>query len=130
MAEIIDKVNDLFKGELTESDKLVYVNDVIKGKLLESEVLMQQAANNTKEQFSNSPDLASSILNAMDAFAWPPRSYIEALREKVKARGKRGTCLVNACRLIALSASFSDTLQTPRGMSCLYLIDSATSNME
>jgi type I restriction enzyme R subunit len=40
----------------------------IKGKLLESDVLVQQAANNTKEQFSNSPDLASGIMNAiMDA---------------------------------------------------------------
>ena len=55
--EIIEKVNDLFAGELTEQDKLVYVNDVIKGKLLESETLQQQAANNTKEQFANSPDL-------------------------------------------------------------------------
>jgi type I restriction enzyme, R subunit len=31
---------------------------------------MQQAANNSKEQFANSPDLANGILNAiMDAFA-------------------------------------------------------------
>jgi hypothetical protein len=62
-------VNDLFEGELTEDDKLVYVNNVIKGKLLESDVLVQQASN-TKEQFSNSPDLANGILNAiMDTFA-------------------------------------------------------------
>ncbi len=70
LAEIIAKVNDLFDGELTEDDKLVYVNNVIKGKLLESETLVQQASNNTKEQFANSPDLANGILNAvMDAFA-------------------------------------------------------------
>jgi type I restriction enzyme R subunit len=70
LAEIIEKVNDLFDGELTEDDKLVYVNNVIKGKLLEPEVLVQQAASNTKEQFANSPDLANGILNAiMDAFA-------------------------------------------------------------
>ena len=70
LVEIIAKVNDLFEGELTEDDKLVYVNNVIKGKLLESDVLVQQASNNTKEQFSNSPDLASGILNAiMDALA-------------------------------------------------------------
>ena len=68
LAEIIAKVNDLFDGELTEDDKLVYVNNVIKGKLLESDVLVQQARNNTKEQFSNSPDLPTSMLNAiMDA---------------------------------------------------------------
>ncbi len=70
LAEIIAKVNDLFDGELTDDDKLVYVNNVIKGKLLESETLVQQAGNNTKEQFANSPDLANGILNAvMDAFA-------------------------------------------------------------
>ena len=63
--EIIEKVNDLFAGELTEQDKLVYVNDVIKGKLLESETLQQQAANNTKEQFANSPDLKNELLNAI-----------------------------------------------------------------
>ena len=57
LAEIIAKVNDLFEGELTEDDKLVYVNNVIKGKLLESDILVQQATNNTKEQFANSPDL-------------------------------------------------------------------------
>ena len=69
--EIIEKVNDLFKGELTENDKLVYVNNVIMGKLLESETLVKQAANNTKEQFANSPDLkrklVEAIISAFDA---------------------------------------------------------------
>jgi type I restriction enzyme R subunit len=65
LKEIIQKVNDLFEGELTEQDKLVYVNNVIKGKLLESEVLKQQAANNTKEQFANSPDLKKELMNAI-----------------------------------------------------------------
>jgi type I restriction enzyme R subunit len=63
--EIIEKVNDLFQGELTDQDKLVYVNNVIKGKLLESERLRQQATNNTKEQFANSPDLKTELLNAI-----------------------------------------------------------------
>lgn len=68
--EIIEKVNVLFQGELTDDDKLVYVNNVLKGKLLESEILVQQANNNTKEQFANSPDLTKEIINAiMDAFA-------------------------------------------------------------
>lgn len=65
MAELIQKVNDLFAGELTEKDKLVYVNHVIKGKLLESQTLQQQAASNTKEQFGSSPDLNSELLNAI-----------------------------------------------------------------
>lgn len=63
--EIIERVNDLFQGELTDQDKLVYVNNVIRGKLLESETLRQQAASNTKEQFANSPDLKSELLNAI-----------------------------------------------------------------
>lgn len=71
LSEIIEKVNDLFQGELTDNDKLVYVNNVIMGKLLESETLRQQATNNTKEQFANSPDLknelVNAIINALDA---------------------------------------------------------------
>ena len=63
--EIIQKVNDLFDGELTDQDKLVYVNNVIKGKLMESEILQQQASNNTKQQFSNSPDLQRELMNAI-----------------------------------------------------------------
>jgi type I restriction enzyme R subunit len=70
LTAIISKVNDLFDGDLTENDKLVYVNNAIKGKLLESEVLVQQASNNTKEQFANSPDLTSEIMNAIiDVYA-------------------------------------------------------------
>src|SRR5690606_2184464 len=65
LLEIIEKLNDVFKGELTDHDKLVYVNDVLKGKLLESETLQDQAANNTKEQFANSPDLNSALMNAI-----------------------------------------------------------------
>lgn len=70
LAEIIAKVNELFEGELTDEDKLVYVNHVLKSKLLESETLVQQAMNNTKEQFANSPDLSNGLLYAiMDALS-------------------------------------------------------------
>ena len=65
MAELIEKLNELFGADTTEQDQLVYVNHVIKGKLLESETLQQQAANNTKEQFANSPDLKTELLNAI-----------------------------------------------------------------
>lgn len=67
LREIIVKVNTLFEGELTDQDKLVYVNNVIKGKLLESETLKEQAPNNTKEQFANSPDLKHELVNAIIA---------------------------------------------------------------
>ena len=87
LAEIIDKVNDLFQGELTDDDKLVYVNNVLKGKLLESQILVQQAGNNTKEQFANSPDLNSELMNAiMDAFAAHSAMSKQALdSEKVRS---------------------------------------------
>lgn len=65
LEEIIATVNDLFEGELSDDDKLVYVNNVIKTKLMESDTLVEQAANNTKEQFANSPDLAQGIMNAI-----------------------------------------------------------------
>lgn len=68
LGEIIAKVNELFGADTTEGDKLIYVNEVIKGKLMESDTLVQQAVNNSKEQFANSPDLAHELLNAiMDA---------------------------------------------------------------
>ena len=67
LTEIIEKVNELFEGELTDDDKLIYVNNVLKGKLLENETLRQQAASNTKARFLASPDLNDAVLDA--AFA-------------------------------------------------------------
>lgn len=86
LAEIIARVNDLFEGDLTDDDKLVYVNNVLKGKLLESGVLVQQASNNTKEQFANSPDLSNELMNAiMDAFTAHTTMSKQALNsEKVR----------------------------------------------
>ncbi|WP_321927858.1 type I restriction endonuclease subunit R [Paraburkholderia guartelaensis] len=67
--EIIQKVNGLFEGELTNDDQLVYVNGALKGKLLENELLVQQAASNSKEQFASSPDLKDALIHAIiDAF--------------------------------------------------------------
>lgn len=64
LAEIIEKVNDLFTGDITDQDKLSYVNSVV-GKLLESKTLQRQAQNNSKEQMSNSPDLGRELTNAV-----------------------------------------------------------------
>lgn len=87
LGEIISKVNDLFEGQLTEDDRLVYVNNVIKGKLLESKTLVQQASNNTKEQFANSPDLSNELMNAiMDALTAHNTMSKQALEsEKVRS---------------------------------------------
>jgi type I restriction enzyme, R subunit len=86
LGEIIARVNNLFEGALTDDDKLIYVNNVLKGKLLESETLVQQAASNTKEQFSNSPDLIKELMNAiMDAFSAHSTMSMQALdSEKVR----------------------------------------------
>src|SRR5690606_35084547 len=86
LAEILNKVNDLFEGELTDDDKLVYVNNVLKGKLLESAILIQQASSNTKEQFANSPDLSKELMNAIiDAFTAHSTMSKQALdSEKVR----------------------------------------------
>jgi hypothetical protein len=69
MAELIEKLNDLFGADTTEQDKLSYVNGTLFGKVMESATLMQQAANNSREQFANSPDLAQELKNAvMDSY--------------------------------------------------------------
>ena len=57
LSEIIERLNELFTGDLTDDDKVNYVGTVLKGKLLESKQLQQQALSNSKEQFKSSPDL-------------------------------------------------------------------------
>jgi type I restriction enzyme R subunit len=99
LEEIITKVNDLFEGDLTEDDRLVYVNNVIKGKLLESMILVQQAANNTKEQFASSPDLSNELLNAiMDALAAHNTMSKQAL-ESERVRGGLRDILLGPAQL-------------------------------
>ena len=86
LAEIIQRMNDLFEGDLTDGDQLVYANSVIKGKLLESDTLRKQAANNSKEQFANSPDLKTALMNAIiDALEAHTSMSTQALEsEKVR----------------------------------------------
>jgi type I restriction enzyme R subunit len=88
LAEIIARINDLFEGDMTDDDKLIYVNSVIKGKLLESETLCEQAVSNSKEQFSASPDLDQSLLHAiMDALEAHTAMSRQALdNERVRQR--------------------------------------------
>ncbi len=94
LSEIIQKVNDLFEGDLTDQDKLVYVNNVIKGKLLESATLKQQATNNTKEQFANSPDLKNEIMNAvMSALEAHTAMSTQALSSEAVREGLKNVLL-------------------------------------
>ena len=99
LAEIIAKVNTLFEGELSDDDKLVYVNHVLKGKLLESDILVQQASSNTKEQFSNSPDFANELMNAiMDALSAHTTMSKQAL-DSEKVRGGLKDILLGPAKL-------------------------------
>ncbi|MBX3633523.1 MAG: type I restriction endonuclease subunit R, partial [Simplicispira sp.] len=83
LSEIVAKVNDLFDGELSDDDRLVYVNHV-KGKLLESDILVQQASNNSKGQFDNSPDLdralTDAIIDAFDAYTSMSKQALDSER--------------------------------------------------
>jgi type I restriction enzyme R subunit len=110
MTELIQKLNDLFDGELTDQDKLVYVNSVIKGKLLESEKLKQQATNNTKEQFANSPDLNQELTNAiMGALDAHNAMSTQALNSDKVRRGLKDILLNNVRLYEALREQAPDT---------------------
>ncbi len=94
LAEIIAKVNDLFQGDISDGDQLVYVNNVLKGKLLQSDTLAMQAANNTKEQFANSPNLAEAIIDAViDAMDAHKAMSEQALGSKRVQEGLRDVLL-------------------------------------
>lgn len=64
LREIIEKLNTLFGRDTTDGDQLSWV-DCVAVKLQESATLTQQASNNTKEQFANSPDLDNGLMNAI-----------------------------------------------------------------
>lgn len=114
LVEIIQKVNGLFEGDLSDGDQLVYVNGVLKGKLLENETLMQQAASNSKEQFANSPDLKDALLNAiMDALDAHQIMSSQALGSEKVRDGLRDILLGPAQLYEALRAkSGSDGIST------------------
>ncbi|AZD98395.1 type I restriction endonuclease subunit R [Pseudomonas chlororaphis] len=64
LSQIVEKVNELFGADTTDGDKLSWLNSQ-REKLLESEVLVQQAVNNSKEQFASSPDLSRVFIDAL-----------------------------------------------------------------
>jgi type I restriction enzyme, R subunit len=89
LSAIITKLNELFGGETTDGDQLSFVQ-TISSKLQESQTLKQQASNNTKEQFGNSPDLRTemmnAIINALDAHTTMSSQALgsEAIREGLR----------------------------------------------
>lgn len=93
LSEIIEKMNDLFEGDLTEGDQLSYFNTAF-NKIAESEELVQQSCSNSKEQFSNSPDLRTELVNAlMDAFAANSTMSRQALDSERVREGMINTLL-------------------------------------
>ena len=114
LREIIEKVNDLFDGDLSENDKLVYVNNVIKGKLLESTKLQQQAAGNSKERFTNSPDLKTEMVNAiMDALDAHTAMSTQALNSPVVQAGIKDILMNHAGLYEALRQRHNDCGRAP-----------------
>jgi type I restriction enzyme R subunit len=64
LSEIIEKMNDLFEGELTDADRINFVHH-IRDKMLENPVLAQQAAANRRDQFAASPDFHEAMMGAV-----------------------------------------------------------------
>jgi type I restriction enzyme R subunit len=81
LAEVIEKINDLFSGDHPDSSVRSVVTHV-KDRLLESETLQQQAQNNSLPQFSASPDLARaarhSRMSGMTRCALIPAAHVSA----------------------------------------------------
>ena len=68
LSEIIQTMNTLFDGELTDADLLNYAQH-IRDKMLENSVLESQAAANEIDQFGASPDFEKAMMKAVvDAF--------------------------------------------------------------
>ena len=64
MADIIEKINDLFSGDHSEASVRNVITHV-RDKLEESETLKQQAQANSLSQFSASPDLQNEFVSAV-----------------------------------------------------------------
>jgi type I restriction enzyme R subunit len=109
LREIIEKVNGLFDGELTDDDQFVCVNSVIKGKLLEPEQLVTLVRNNSRSQFAASPTLDYQLMNAiMDALAAHQTMSKQAL-DSAKVRAGLKEILLGPAQLYgALRGSGAD----------------------
>ena len=91
LAELIEKLNDLFDdGTLTETDRVGLFQHVA-GKLLENEEIVTQATANTLEQFAHSPTIGSvlvgAVIAAMDSYQAMGKKIFEdgAARERFQA---------------------------------------------
>ena len=70
LSALIEMVNDLFEGDLSDADRVAFV-DHVTGKLLENERLGEQARSNTKEQFrlgSFERDLIDTVMDGLEKY--------------------------------------------------------------
>lgn len=82
LAEIVERLNDLFQG-VEDEDQVRYVMGDIRSQVLKSQTLAHQAEHNTKERFGDSPDLSKAIEDAiMDAFETHSALSKQALASK------------------------------------------------
>lgn len=82
LAEIVERLNDLFQG-VDDEDQVRYVMGDIRSQVLKSQTLAHQAEHNTKERFGDSPDLSKAIEDAiMDAFETHSALSKQALASK------------------------------------------------
>lgn len=65
LQELIEQLNLIFEGELTDDDLVNYAYGV-RDKLMENDKLRTQARNNTKKQFDESDELMEAILSAVE----------------------------------------------------------------
>ena len=98
------------EGDTANYDRALalYPADVIKGKLLESETLRQQAANNSKEQFANSPDLHQELMNAIMDSSTAMSSLSKQALESEHVRSGLKDVLLGPARLYEALRAFSD----------------------
>lgn len=112
LAEIIEKVNDLFGADTTEGDQLSYVT-TLRDKMLESDALVTQATNNTKAQFDNSPTLRDELMNAIiDAFEAHAYLSKQAL-DSAKVRDGLKEVLLGPAQLYEALRARSDPQHAP-----------------
>lgn len=67
LQQLVEQMNGLFEGELTDADLIGYAH-YVSGKLLESPVLAQQAAANTKEHFLHGdfrPEMIRAVVESL-----------------------------------------------------------------
>ncbi len=81
LSQIVQKLNDLFTGDLTDNDQLSFLM-TLKGKMVESNTLAKQAGSNQKGQFSNSPALEpalqDALIKALDAHSAMSKQALES----------------------------------------------------